>query len=90
MVIPQSCVSGAGFQKEFPRSAAEIERDHAVYQKRVVLAAAGPSERPPSVAQPFSAVVECFFHMRSNTRSQLAGLGGLGMGAGENANKRSP
>ena len=57
LVISRSCVSRAGFQKEFPPSAAEIERSHAVHQKRIVIATTDPRERPPGVAQPFNAVV---------------------------------
>src|SRR5947209_14446556 len=56
--------SGESFQKEFPPSAAEIKRSHAVYQERIVVAARRPNERSPIVTQPFNRSDAAFFHSR--------------------------
>jgi len=84
LVMTRSCVSRASFQKEFPPAAAEIERNHAVDQKRIVVAFASS----PNGAQPLNAAVQCFCHRRLNTRSQLGGL--WIPAACKNATERSP
>ena len=64
---PRSRVLERGLQKKFPPSAAEIERSHAVYQERIVVAAGRPNKRAPSVAQLLKWFDATCFHVRSNT-----------------------
>jgi len=54
------------FEKEFPPTTLEIKRSHAIHEQRIVVAAAGPAERSPGVAQPFNKSDALFFHIRSN------------------------
>jgi hypothetical protein len=56
-----------GLEKEFPPPAIEIKRSHAIYEQRIVIAAAGPAKRSPRVAQPFNKSDALFFHIRSDT-----------------------
>jgi|SRR5438093_445866 len=84
-----SCVLSVTLQKELLPSAAEIECSHAVDQQWIVVAACGPNERSPSVAQPFNRSDATFFHIHSNTWSQRDGLSAFGITAPcENASKR--
>jgi len=54
------------FEKEFPPTAVEIKRSHAIYEQWIVIAATGPAKRAPGVAQPFNKADGLFFHIRSN------------------------
>src|ERR1700756_4203258 len=68
---------GGGFQKKLAPSAAVIKQSHVVNQKRVATPAGGSDERPPNPARPFNKSDAVFFHIRSNSRSDLVGLGVL-------------
>ncbi len=69
------CRPERGFQKKLAPSAAVIKQGHVVNQKRVVTSAGRPDERLPNPAWPFDKSEAVFFHIRSNTRSDLVGLG---------------
>src|SRR5439155_22433886 len=85
------CRPKRGFQKKLAPSAAVIKQSHVVNQKRVVTSAGRPDERLPNPAWPFDKAEAVFFHIRSNTRSDLVGLSALRITAAyEDANKRGP
>src|SRR5207248_3840758 len=77
--------------REFPPSAAEIKRSHAVYQERIVFAPNRPNKRPPTAAQQFNRSEAVSFHVRFATRSQLPGLAAFWITAiCDNVNKSGP
>ena len=85
------CRPEGGFQKKLAPSSAVIKQSHVVNQKRVLTSAGRPDERLPNPARPFDKSDGVFFHIRSNSRSDLVGLGVLRITAAcEGANKRGP